>query len=660
MESSAAHVQLLSRLGAGLMVVAVILLAAIGDVEPAATGGRFRLCVAVDHFEVCRRLTSDSGLALDCVAGNDRLDCLRKVQSRDADFLAVDPEDVYVALQMDNTDFGVFAEVRTLEEPAAEFRYEGIVLVRRADGFKSMADLRGKKSCHTGYGRNVGYKIPITKLRRLDVFKMPATNERHQSPVEHELAGLSELFRSSCLVGRYSPDADFDRVLKKRYANLCALCAQPDECAANDRYSGYEGAIRCLVENGGDVAFTKTNFVRRYFGLPLSPGGLAKPAVNPAARPEDYVFLCENGNTQPVTDQLNVCSWAQRPWPALMGNGDLTGAGRMAELQAVLQAFYRHYTREPAGAVSAADREAAHLLGLDRRHLIVDQRRLVPPAEYLTRAYYTDVIERETPYDFRIRLCVVSEQERQKCVQMQRAAYARDVRPAFECVLKTAEACAGAVVTGDVDAVVLKDPPSPSSAAQLKPVVWEVLDDVMWAIADKGLSPDQLRVGPVAYDPADKRAVAAAEALRAKRPSLQLVPEASQNGTSGHTAPIRIVSSRTLAHQDAERHTMLCRDHRLEPLSATGCNLDRDDDGNRRDRPVARVYIRRGANETTQDSIVHAFTALSDAFGRGKRHERVFQLFGPFRLLTPPDQQVSDLIFHDYATALAAPPEPDA
>ncbi|XP_052866400.1 transferrin [Anopheles cruzii] len=639
----------------------VLLLVAIGEsAETTASGRRFRLCVAVDHFAVCRRLTGGSGLPLDCVAGNDRLDCLRKVQARDADFLAVDPEDVYVALQMDNTDFGVFAEVRTLEEPAAEFRYEGIVLVRRADGFTSMADLRGKKSCHTGYGRNVGYKIPITKLRRLGVFKLPATDERHhhQSPVEHELAGLSELFRSSCLTGHYSPDADIDRVLKKRYANLCALCANPDECAATDRYAGYEGAIRCLVENGGDVAFTKTNFVRRYFGLPLSPGGLAKPAVNPAARPNDYVYLCTNGTTRPVTDQRNVCSWAQRPWPALMGNGDLTGEGRMAELQAVLQAFYRHYTRDLAVTeVSPADREAAHLLGLDRRHLIVDQRHLVPPAEYLTRAYYTDVIERETPYDFRIRLCVVSEPERQKCVQMQRAAFARDVRPAFQCVLKTAEACAKAVATGDVDAVVLKEPPAP--AAQLKPVVWEVFDDVMWAIADKGLSSDQLRLGPVAYDPADKRAVAAAEALRAKRPSLRLVPE-SANGTA--TAPIRIVSSRTLARHDAERHSLLCRDHRLEPLSATGCHLDDDDGGggDRRERPAARVYIRRGANETTQDSIVHAFTALSDAFGRGKRHERVFQLFGPFRLLTPPDRQVSDLIFHDYATALAAPSDPDA
>lgn len=45
------------------------------------------------------------------------------------------------------------------------------------------------------------------------------------------------------------------------------MCLEPFKCNYPDKYSGYDGAIRCLVERGGDVAFTKVIYVRRYFGV---------------------------------------------------------------------------------------------------------------------------------------------------------------------------------------------------------------------------------------------------------------------------------------------------------------------------------------------------------------------------------------------------------
>lgn len=59
-------------------------------------------------------------------------------------------------------------------------------------------------------------------------------------------------------------------IAERRYANLCALCEDPVKCDYPDRFSGYEGAIRCLVENGGDVAFTKVIYVRKFFGVSSS------------------------------------------------------------------------------------------------------------------------------------------------------------------------------------------------------------------------------------------------------------------------------------------------------------------------------------------------------------------------------------------------------
>lgn len=49
------------------------------------------------------------------------MECLEKVEKREADFLAVDPEDMYVAFQMKNDDFSVFSEIRTVEEPEGNF-----------------------------------------------------------------------------------------------------------------------------------------------------------------------------------------------------------------------------------------------------------------------------------------------------------------------------------------------------------------------------------------------------------------------------------------------------------------------------------------------------------------------------------------------------------
>lgn len=66
-----------------------------------------------------------------------------------------------------------------------------------------------------------------------------------------------------------SPSFSFDFIcfVERRYSNLCALCEDPVKCNYPDKYSGYEGAIRCLAENGGDVAFTKVIYVRKFFGV---------------------------------------------------------------------------------------------------------------------------------------------------------------------------------------------------------------------------------------------------------------------------------------------------------------------------------------------------------------------------------------------------------
>lgn len=59
-----------------------------------------------------------------CILLSHRMECLEKVNKREADFLAVDPEDMYVAFNMKNEDFSIFSEIRTVEEPDGKNKTE--------------------------------------------------------------------------------------------------------------------------------------------------------------------------------------------------------------------------------------------------------------------------------------------------------------------------------------------------------------------------------------------------------------------------------------------------------------------------------------------------------------------------------------------------------
>lgn len=49
------------------------------------------------------------------------MECIQKIKQREADFLTVDPEDMYVAKNVPEQDFAVFEEIRTREEPEGIF-----------------------------------------------------------------------------------------------------------------------------------------------------------------------------------------------------------------------------------------------------------------------------------------------------------------------------------------------------------------------------------------------------------------------------------------------------------------------------------------------------------------------------------------------------------
>ncbi|RZC39825.1 transferrin, partial [Asbolus verrucosus] len=357
-----------------------------------------KMCVPEELLELCQQMSQQetkSAAKIVCIPARDRLECIEKIKRHVADFGTVDPEDMYIAAKTAEENFAVFEEIRTKEEPEAEFRYEAVAVIHKDLDINGIEGLKGLNSCHTGVGRNVGYKIPLTKLKQKGI--IGSLNEPDLSPRENELKAFSTLFNKACIVGKWSPDPKINLNWKKTYSNLCALCEHPDVCDYPDNFSGYDGALRCLAHNGGQVAWTKVIYVRKFFGV--------------------------NGTRVPVTGP--PCRWAARPWQGYMANADVVKT--VDELRRKIENL------DTVGSKSHAPWLEKVLEINDKS--VPKANKVISPGDYLDKANYTDVIERDYGPPFKtVRFCVTTQAEMEKCRGLSKSAFSRNIRPRFDCI----------------------------------------------------------------------------------------------------------------------------------------------------------------------------------------------------------------------------------
>lgn len=81
----------------------------------------------------------------------------------------------------------------------------------------------------------------------------------------------------------------------------------------------------------------------------------------------------------------------------------------------------------------------------------------ISPKDYLEKANYTDVIEREYGPPVKVvRLCVTNNEEHDKCKTFSKSAFSRDLRPRFECIQETSELnCLKAIRDNTADVISL-------------------------------------------------------------------------------------------------------------------------------------------------------------------------------------------------------------
>uniref|UniRef100_A0A452RUL8 Transferrin-like domain-containing protein n=1 Tax=Ursus americanus TaxID=9643 RepID=A0A452RUL8_URSAM len=235
-----------------------------------------KLYVGYEYFAAIQHQrigVEDSWRALWCAVGHHE-------RKGEADAMTLDGGFIYIA--------GKCGLVPVLAE---NYSHYVVAVVKKSDPYFSWDSLQGKRSCHPAVGTSAGWIIPMGLIYN-----------------KTGSCKFDEFFSQSC-----APGSDPD-------SSLCALCSGGSSpahtCAPNnhERYYGFSGAFRCLVEKG-DVAFVKESTVFQ------NTDGKNPEAWAKDLKQEDFELLCLDGTRKPVTEAQR-CHLAMVPNHAVVSRKD--------------------------------------------------------------------------------------------------------------------------------------------------------------------------------------------------------------------------------------------------------------------------------------------------------------------------------------------------
>lgn len=217
---------------------------ALKDGKPTASSQELQIqWCPISHAEKTKCDTINSKIPqITCQDPLSVEECFKKIMRREADAIAVDGGQVYIAAKCGLVPVMVEQyDQKSCDDSGGEASsYYVVAVVRKGSGV-TWNTLKGKKSCHTGLNRNAGWKVPNSAI---------CGNKSDCT--------LYNFFSKGC-----APGADPE-------SNLCELCkgsekavgGEVSKCKASsdEIYYGYDGAFRCLAETG-DVAFIKHTIV---------------------------------------------------------------------------------------------------------------------------------------------------------------------------------------------------------------------------------------------------------------------------------------------------------------------------------------------------------------------------------------------------------------
>ncbi|BBN11809.1 hypothetical protein MPTK1_5g14940 [Marchantia polymorpha subsp. ruderalis] len=249
-----------------------------------------------------------------CIVGDGAEDCMKKINNGDAKFGVFDGGNIRKASNTYN-----LKPIRIEITGTSTDRYFSVGVVKKDNCPRNINDLKGKRTCHSGYGRAAGWTIPITYL--VDSKIIPVVTS---GPAQNDIESVKAFFSKTCAASNDQTKA------------VCSACKTTTGCTQEDIYYDYEGAFRGVVEDSCDIAFTKHSIPIDY----ASNGQYAQTGWTGLGPASDYALLCPTPlNGAFCTDVANYadCNFGNAPPHTIFVASDWP-AVEVQEFQAVLDA----------------------------------------------------------------------------------------------------------------------------------------------------------------------------------------------------------------------------------------------------------------------------------------------------------------------------------
>ncbi|XP_062439087.1 ovotransferrin-like [Rhea pennata] len=321
--------------------------------------------VGKEEKSKCDRWSVVSNGEVECAVGDNTKECIIKIMKGEADAISLDGGFVYTAgvcglVPVMGENYEDEIQCSKAVEPASYF---AVAVVKKSDKDITWNNLQGKKSCHTAVGRTAGWNIPMGLI--------------------HNRTGscnFDEYFSEGCAPG--SPPG----------SRLCKLCQgsggiPPEKCVASslERYYGYAGAFRCLVEQG-DVAFIKHSIVEE------NTNGKNKEEWAKNLKMDQFELLCPDGRRANIMD-YSSCHLAKVPTHAVISRPEKTS--KIRELLERQEKLFGEKGTEKERFMMFKSR-TKDLLFKDLTKCLVKLREGITYREFLGDEYYSSVASLNT------------------------------------------------------------------------------------------------------------------------------------------------------------------------------------------------------------------------------------------------------------------------